>query len=108
MSEQDWESGFGRSIMVFLNGEGITDLDRRGERVEDASFLLCFNAHDEAIQVTVPDPSYGKEWAVVLDTTAGEVVDGDVPDDVRIVAASGHVPVAARSLVVLRRLENGA
>jgi glycogen operon protein len=108
MSEQDWESGFGRSIMVFLNGEGITDLDRRGERVEDASFLLCFNAHDEAIQVTVPDPSYGKEWAVVLDTTAGEVIDGDVPDDVRIVAASGHVPVAARSLVVLRRLENGA
>ncbi|MFL6142111.1 MAG: glycogen debranching protein GlgX [Labedaea sp.] len=108
MSEQDWESGFGRSIVVFLNGEGITDLDRRGERVEDSSFLLCFNAHDEAIQMTVPDPSYGKEWAVVLDTLAGEVIDGDIPDDVRIVAASGHVPVAARSLVVLRRLEDGA
>ena len=54
MTEEDWDSGFGRSIAVFLNGQGIPDRDGRGQRVIDDSFLLCFSAHDEAIDFTVP------------------------------------------------------
>jgi glycogen operon protein len=115
MSEQDWESGFGRSIVVFLNGDGIGDLDRRGERVRDDSFLLCFNAHDDDIDMTMPDQSYGAEWTVVVDTASGEVfaesgggvvvgvVSGEHPTEVRPVAAGAAVTVAARSLVVLQR-----
>ena len=51
MTEQDWDSGFGKCVAVFLNGEGIADVDSRGERVTDDSFLLCFNAHYEDIEV---------------------------------------------------------
>ena len=54
MTEEDWESGFGRSIAVYLNGQGIADRDARGERVVDDSFLLCFSAHDEPIDFRVP------------------------------------------------------
>ena len=54
MSDDDWDSGFGKSVAVFLNGEGIPDLDLRGERVIDDSFLLCFNAHHEPIEFTLP------------------------------------------------------
>ncbi|HEU5474982.1 MAG TPA: glycogen debranching protein GlgX [Actinophytocola sp.] len=107
MSEQDWESDFGRCIVVFLNGEGISDLDKRGERVVDDSFLCVFNAHDEDIEVTVPDASYGRRWAVVLDTTSGVVLDGDLPAEVRTVPAGDTLPVTARSLVLLRRVEDG-
>jgi glycogen operon protein len=114
MSEQDWESGFGRSIMVFLNGDGITDLNRRGERVRDDSFLMCFNAHDDEIDMTVPH-GYGTEWTVVVDTATGEVfaesgggvvvgvVAGDRPTEPRSVGAGDTLPVAARSLLVLQR-----
>ncbi len=105
MSEHDWESGFGRSIVVFLNGEGIGDLDRRGERVVDDSFLLCFNAHDDDIEVTVPEEGYGSQWAVVLDTTTGQVIDGALPEDVHLVPAGGTLNVTARSLVALRRAD---
>jgi isoamylase len=105
MSEQDWESGFGRSIVVFLNGEGIPDLDKRGERVVDDSFLLCFNAHDGDIEVTAPEPGYGASWAVVLDTASGLVIDGALPEDVRRVPAGGTLVVSARSLVALRRAD---
>ncbi|HEV2778042.1 MAG TPA: glycogen debranching protein GlgX [Actinophytocola sp.] len=108
MSEQDWESDFGRSIVVFLNGEGIPSLDRRGGRIVDDSFLLCFNAHHEDIKATVPDASYGAEWAVVLDTADGEVLDGDLPIGVRTVAAGGLITVVARSLLVLRRVKDSA
>ena len=41
MTEQNWEDDFGRCVMVFLNGEGIPDLDPRGERVVDDSFLMA-------------------------------------------------------------------
>ncbi|MBA2308641.1 MAG: glycogen debranching protein GlgX, partial [Pseudonocardiales bacterium] len=73
MTEQDWESGFGKSITVFLNGEGIAEVDGRGERVTDDSFLLCFNAHHEDIDFTLPPDGYGTRWAVVVDTASGEV-----------------------------------
>ena len=50
MTEQDWDSGFGKCVTAFLNGEGISEADTRGERVTDDSFLLCFNAHYEDIE----------------------------------------------------------
>ena len=57
MTEQDWDSGFGKCVTVFLNGNGITEVDSRGEPVTDDSFLLCLNAHYEDIEVTLPPPS---------------------------------------------------
>ncbi|MFB9690805.1 glycogen debranching protein GlgX [Amycolatopsis plumensis] len=115
MTDQDWEAGFGRSIMVFLNGTAIPDLDARGERVVDDSFLLCFNAHDDDITMTVPDGGYGEEWAIVLDTATGEVfhrsvggvlvggVAGDQLATPRTVPGHGELVVGGRSLTVLLR-----
>ncbi len=105
MSDEDWESGFGRSIVVFLNGEGIPDLDRRGERVTDESFLMCFNAHDDEIETKLPDGSYGAEWTIVVDTCTGEVLEpnGGGLGEGRSFAAGTVLPVPARSLIVLQR-----
>ncbi|WHT21802.1 glycogen debranching protein GlgX [Crossiella sp. CA-258035] len=117
MTEQDWESGFGRCIMVFLNGDGITDLDARGERVTDDSFLLCFNAHDGEMELTVPNSGYGQEWAVVLDTATGEalagsgggvvtgVIAGGTPTQARTVRGGETIKVVDRSLLVLQRTD---
>ncbi|MEV6717726.1 glycogen debranching protein GlgX [Lentzea sp. NPDC051208] len=99
MTEQNWEDDFGRCIVVFLNGEGIPDLDSRGMRVVDDSFLMAFNAHHEDIQVTLPDTEYGPEWKVVVNTTTGEVGGNEKP-----IAASGQLSLTARSLVVLQRV----
>ncbi|HEY3747985.1 MAG TPA: glycogen debranching protein GlgX [Pseudonocardiaceae bacterium] len=104
MKEQNWDDGFGKAIAVFLNGEGITDLDQRGEPVVDDSFLMAFNAHYENIEFTLPGKTYGTEWAVVVDTTTGEVVTESNKDTV---PAGGGLTVTARSLVVLRRVAQG-
>ena len=53
MSDEDWDSGFAKSVAVYLNGQGIPDLDVRGQRVTDDSFVLCFNAHHEPIDFTL-------------------------------------------------------
>jgi glycogen operon protein len=96
MTEDDWESGFGRSIGVYLNGDGLSDRDARGQRVTDDSFLLCFSAHDEAIDFEVPAAEFGKAWEIVIDTMVGD------PDDA-VVAAGEVVSVGPRAIVVLRR-----
>jgi glycogen operon protein len=100
MTEQNWGDDFGRCVVVFLNGEGIPDLDQRGMRVLDDSFLLAFNAHHEDIEVTLPEEGYGLQWTVVVDTATGEVT---APDDGEPVPAGGLVTLTARSLVVLQR-----
>ncbi|HEX2300942.1 MAG TPA: glycogen debranching enzyme, partial [Pseudonocardiaceae bacterium] len=99
MTEQDWGVEFGRCLTVFLNGEGIPDLDPRGQRVTDSSFLLCFNAHHEDIEVQLPGNGYGEQWTVVLDTATALVPGTPGPTS----AGEGTIPVTARSLVVLER-----
>ena len=69
MSDQDWNRGYARSLAVFLNGKAMLTPGPRGERVEDDSFLLLFNAHTEAVTFTVPRDLDGFEWQVVLDTS---------------------------------------
>jgi glycogen operon protein len=90
--------------VVFLNGEGIPDLDQRGMRVVDDSFLMAFNAHHEDIEMTLPGNGYGAEWAKVIDTTTGEVL---TEPGAETVAGGGTLTVAARSLIVLQRVRQG-
>jgi glycogen operon protein len=97
MTEDDWESGFGRSISVYLNGEGIPDLDARGQRVADDSFLLCFSAHDEAIDFTVPREEDEASWQVVLDTMSAAAQE-------YVVKPGDTIQVGPRAMVVLKRV----
>ena len=96
MSEDDWDSGFGRAVSVFLNGQGIPDHNQRGERIVDDSFILCFNAHHEAIEFTLPGELLGSEWTTVIDTGSLHRPEGDTS------APDSSIKVAARSLVVLQ------
>jgi glycogen operon protein len=125
MSEQDWETDIGRCVMVFLNGQGIPDVDSRGERVVDDSFLMCFNAAPEDVDMVLPSGDYGKKWAVVLDTATAEAPGGislasfgglgagaaanatgfDALEGARTVEAKATLTVSGRSLVVLQRSE---
>ena len=73
MSADDWNSGFARSVMVFLNGDAIPEQDQMGRRVTDDHFLLLFNAHSEPISFTLPSKSFGNDWQVRLDTATGAV-----------------------------------
>jgi isoamylase len=97
MTHQDWGSGLDMCVVVFLNGEAIPEPDARGERIVDDSFLLCFNAHDEAVDLVTPDGDYGQEWNAELDTTdptgAAE----------RVVKAGDQISLPGRSLLVLRK-----
>jgi glycogen operon protein len=69
MTGADWGTEFARSLVVFLNGEALTTLDRWARPVRDDSFLVLFNAWDQDVLVTLPPARFGTRWAAVLDTT---------------------------------------
>ncbi|MGI5127553.1 glycogen debranching protein GlgX [Pseudonocardia sp. CA-107938] len=68
MAEADWVSSTVPALAVYLNGDGIPELDQIGERVRDDSFLLLFNTRPQAVTFAVPDETYGRVWEVVVDT----------------------------------------
>ena len=97
MTHQDWGAEFDKCIAVFLNGEAIPEPDSRGERVVDDSFLLCFNAHDHAVDFVMPDDDYATEWTAELDTT-------DATGSVKLVVHDGdEVSLPGRALIVFRK-----
>ena len=99
MTGHDWDAGFAKSLTVFLNGRAISEPDRRGERIEDDSFLLLFNASEQDLTFTVPPRRYGQRWAKALDTAMPgadfELDTAIKPGDV--------ITVVNRSLQVLSR-----
>jgi isoamylase len=95
MDEESWDNGYARSMMVFLNGQAIPELDSRGQKTVDDHFLVIFNAHSDAIDFTLPGADYGDAWQVEIDTAADEV-------DATVRAPGDTVVAEARSTVVLR------
>jgi glycogen operon protein len=98
MQPEDWDSGFGRAVAVFLNGDGIRERDRRGEPISDHHFIVLFNAGEDVVDFAIPDVEFSPKWDVVVDT-AGEHAN-TVP-----VEPGSTLAVPGRSLMVLREHE---
>src|SRR5690606_7898819 len=98
MQPEDWESGFGLSIGMFLNGRGIREKDRQGRPVDDVNFLVYFNSGDDPVDVVLPDARRGATWEAVVDT-AGELTRADP------LPAEAKVKLEAGSMLVLREAD---
>jgi glycogen operon protein len=96
MQDSAWHAEQARSVMVFLNGEGIEEPDLRGEEIVDDSFLVLYNAQPARTTFSLPPLEYGEEWTAVLDTDS-TVRAGDT------FKAGATLATEQRSLVVLTR-----
>ncbi|WP_115686216.1 glycogen debranching protein GlgX [Corynebacterium senegalense] len=101
MKQEDWDFAFGKALMAYLNGDAISEADRRGQRIVDDSFILMFNAHYEDIEFTLPDQTLGSTWEVLIDTTKPL----GYPAEKENIPAGGTKTVPARSTVVLKQID---
>lgn len=101
MTQDDWDFAFGKSLMVFFNGEAIEEPDERGQKIHDDSFILMFNAHFEPIDFTLPEEHFGMKWKLLVDTTEAT----GYPLEELTIEAGGTLTVPARSTMLLRQVE---
>jgi glycogen operon protein len=106
MTENDWQTGYARSLTVFLNGDAITEPGPRGETVRDDSFLLLFNANREPVAFTVPGIRFGPGWEMLISTATA--VGAAAPDATGAITVrpGQSIELAGRSIMVLRGAED--
>jgi isoamylase len=93
MTDEDWDAWHARSLGVFLNGKAIQSHDERGRSITDASFIVLFNAHYEAVEWVIPK-GYGKAWTMILDTARLQPEPEPRP-------VAGRVSAQPRSMILL-------
>ncbi|RAJ43749.1 glycogen operon protein [Kitasatospora sp. SolWspMP-SS2h] len=99
MTKRDWSTTYAKSLTVFLNGNAISEPDRRGGKIVDDSFLLLFNAHSEPLTFTVP-AGHGEAWQVVVDTALPTLPPRGTGPRVK---AGDTLRLPDRALMVLQR-----
>jgi glycogen operon protein len=95
MTDEAWNAGFVKALMVRLAGDAIQETDERGRRIVDDSFVLLLNASEEAISFELPSHRADLAWERVLDTAEA---DWDRPSSLR----SDRYRLRSRALAVLR------
>jgi isoamylase len=94
MTRRDWDAG-PPLLGVFLNGAELGTRAPHGERVEDDSFLILFNAHHEDAVFTLPPRRFGTRWQLELTTSDRELEERR--------SARDEVTLESRALCVYRR-----
>ncbi len=120
MTAADWNAEYARSLAVCLNGDAITEPGPRGERIQDADFVLLINAHSDPVPFTIPAGLVSPvptRWDVIVDTgqerplaVSPDGPAGPVGASQGLTrserdggsAAGAEVTVAAHAIVVLR------
>jgi len=69
MTEENWRTGYARTLSVYINGHGIQSMDRHGNPIIDNDFLVLFNAGDMAMDFSVPHLLDHLRWTPVIDTS---------------------------------------
>ncbi len=67
MSKKAWATDFAKVIGLVLNGDALHLTTETGEPIRDKTYLLYFNAHNDAVTVGVPGRR-GVRWRQILDT----------------------------------------
>jgi len=97
MTEQNWNSGFAKSLAVYLNGSHLNITGEKGEEINDDNFYIIFNADANPLQYKLPAKKFGDKWVEVINTIRnGLTPDGPVFKPGDTVTAEG------RSVILLQ------
>ncbi|MBO3214962.1 glycogen debranching protein GlgX [Dermatophilus congolensis] len=101
MADEDWSTGYARTLTVFLNGNAIAAPDERGRPVYDDDFILMFNAHSAAVEFTVPTELSNVHWVEEINT----YYETGSPHEPTSHLPGATITVHSRSVIILRSEE---
>ncbi len=97
MTQEQWNTGWMRSMALMFNGNTLDEIDELGEPIADDSFLILLNSSAEGVTYTLPQSPLNRGWKQVMNTDDLDQPFRDVPMD-------GALDVAGRSILLLREL----
>jgi isoamylase len=97
MTEEQWNTGWMRSLAVMFNGSTLDDTDEMGEPLKDDSFLILLNSYGDKVTYTLPPSPQGRGWKLLMNTD-------DLEHPFAEQRMDGALDVAGRSVVLLREL----
>jgi glycogen operon protein len=69
MSDEDWNSGYAKSLALRLAGDAIGETDDKGRTIVDDTLLILINAHHASLTFTLPAHRRFVRWQPILDTS---------------------------------------
>ncbi len=69
MGDEDWNNPQTQSMGLFLDGNGLDDVNAQGEPVHDDHLLLLLSATHIDLPFVLPDLANCDEWELLLDTS---------------------------------------
>ncbi len=97
MTQEQWNTGWMRSLALLFNGNTLNEIDELGEPIVDDSFLILLNSSAEGVTFTLPQSPLNRGWKLAMNTD-------DLDQPFRDTALDGALEVAGRSVVLLREL----
>ena len=110
MNDSDWNAGWTRSFVAYLDGTRDADRDDSGRPILDDDLLLVVNGWWEPLTFTLPNLGTPRAWQREVDTFTGEAGAGGGHVGAKgapTLAAGASLVVEPRSLVLLRASRSG-
>jgi isoamylase len=98
MTDEDWNAGYAKSLVLRLAGDAIAERDQKGRPIVDDTLLVILNAHHTPMAFTLPAHKRGIRWQPVLDTS----LPGENKKQVNALKGGEQYEMEARSIAVLR------
>jgi glycogen operon protein len=99
MTDSDWQAGWTRSVVAYLDGTRGADRNDMGRLILDDDLLLVVNGWWERLTFTLPDIGAPRNWHREIDTSAAGGA-AKTADATRL-ATGVRLDVAPRSLILL-------
>jgi isoamylase len=88
MSEQDWRNPASKSLVMFLGGRAIDEVDEEGRPIVDDNLVILVNASHVDLPVTLPKLDVVHlPWQLLVDTADDRAEEERVPGDTTQLAA---------------------
>ena len=96
MTDEEWGQESPRCLGLFLDGQGLGEVDDRGQMVTDQDFLVLTNAYFDDVPFQLPVLDSEFTWKTLVDTSCESSSEPDCRHE-----GSATYQLKARSLAVL-------